>query len=100
VSEKRVLRRIFESKKEEITVEWRKLHNEVLNDLCSSPNIFRILKSRIMGWEGHVACLGEIKVVYRVLYRKTEGKCSFGRPRPRREDDTKMDFREAWRGLR
>jgi len=57
------------------------------------------MKSRLMGWEGHVACMGEIKVAYRVLYRRTEGKFSLGRPRHRREDDTKMDFQEAWIGL-
>jgi len=62
----RVLRRIFEPKRDELTGEWRKLHNEELNDLYSSPNIFRVIKSRRMRWAGHVARMGESRGVYRV----------------------------------
>ena len=59
VFENRVLRRIFGPKRDEGIGEWRKLHNEELNDLHSSPNIVRVIKSRIMIWAGHVACMGE-----------------------------------------
>ena len=59
VFENRVLRRIFEPNRDEVTVEWRKLHNEILNDLYSSPNIVRVIKSRRMRWAGHVARMGE-----------------------------------------
>jgi hypothetical protein len=70
VFENRVLRRIFGSKEEEVTEEWRKLHNEALNDLYSSPNIFWVIKSRRMSWAGHVACMGARRGVYRVLVGK------------------------------
>jgi hypothetical protein len=73
VFENRVLRRMFGPKSDEVTREWRKLHNEELNDLHSSPNI-KVIKSRRMRWEGHVACMGERKGVYRVLVGKTEEK--------------------------
>jgi hypothetical protein len=55
----RVLRRIFGPKRDEVTGEWRKLHNEELNDLYTSPNIVRVIKSRIMRWAGHVVRMGE-----------------------------------------
>jgi hypothetical protein len=61
VFENRALRRIFGPKRDEATGEWRRLHNEELNDLCSSPNI-RVIKSRGMRWAGHVACKGEREV--------------------------------------
>ena len=67
VFENRVFRRIFESKKDELTGEWRKLHNEELNDLYSSPTIFRLIKLGRMAWVGHVARIGESSVVHRVL---------------------------------
>ena len=54
-----MLRRLFGPKRDEVTVEWRKLHTEELNDLYSSPNIVRVIKSRRMGWAGHVARMGE-----------------------------------------
>jgi len=67
VFENRVLRRIFGFRRDEITREWGKLHNEELNDLYSSPNIIRIIKSRRKRWAGHVAYMGESKGVYRIL---------------------------------
>jgi len=73
VFENRVLRRIFGSKMDKVTVEWRKLHNEVLNDLYCSPNIVQVLKFRI-GWVGLVARMGKKRSVYRVLVGKLEGK--------------------------
>ena len=72
VFENRVLRRIFGPKGGGVKVEWRKLHNEELNDLYSSPNIVRVIKSRIMRWAGHVARMGEWRGVYRVLVGKPE----------------------------
>ena len=83
VFENRVLRRIFGPKRDEVTGEWRKLHNEELNDLYCSPNILRVLKSRIMRWAGHLARMGEGRVVYRVLVGKPERKRPLGRPRRR-----------------
>jgi hypothetical protein len=73
VFENRVLRRIFGPKKDEVTGEWRKLHNEELRDLYSSPSIIRIIKSRRMGWAGHVAHMGERRNAYRLLVGKPEG---------------------------
>jgi len=92
VFENRVSRRIFGPKKDEVTREWRKLHKEELNDLYSSPNIVRVIKSRIMWWAGHVARMGEGRCVYRVLVGKPEGKRPLERPRRRREDNIKMDL--------
>ena len=93
--ENRVLRRIFGPKRDEVTGEWRKLHNEELNDLYSSPNIVRVIKSRRMRWAGHVARMGEGRGVYRVLVGKHEGKRPLGRPRRRWEDNNKMDLQEV-----
>jgi hypothetical protein len=78
VFENRVLRRIFGPRRDEVTGEWRKLHNEELNNLYSFPDIVRQVKSRRMRWAGHVARMGEERKVYKVLVGKTEGK------RPRR----------------
>ena len=83
VFENRVLRRIFGPKRVEVTREWRKLHNEELNDLYSSPNIVRVIKSRKMRWAGHVTRMGERRGVYRVLVGKPERKRTLGRPRRR-----------------
>jgi hypothetical protein len=69
VFENRVLRRIVGPKRDEVTGEWRKLHNEGLNDLYSSPNIVRVIKSCRMRWVGHIACLGETRGIYSVLAR-------------------------------
>ena len=83
VFENRVLRRVFGPKRDEVTGEWRKLHSEELNDLYSSPNIVRVIKSRRMRWAGHVALMGESRDIYRILVGKPEGKRLLGRPRHR-----------------
>jgi len=72
VFEKMALRRIFGPRRDEVTGELRRLHNEELNDFYSSPNIVRVIKSRRMRWTGHVACVGEEREVYRVLVGKPE----------------------------
>jgi len=92
VFENRVLRRIFGPKRDEVTREWRKLHNGELNDLYCSPNIVRVIKSRRMRWAGNVARMGERRGVYRVLVGKVEGKRPLGRPRRRWEDNIKMNL--------
>jgi len=81
VFENNVLRRIFGPRRDEVTGDWRKLHNEELNDSYCSPNIVRVIKSRRMRWAGHVARMGEARGVYRVLVGKPEGKRPLGRPR-------------------
>jgi hypothetical protein len=83
VFENRVLRRIFGPKKDEVTGEWRKLHNEELRDMYSSPSIIRLIKSRRMRWACYVARMGEKRNAYRLLVGKPEGKRSLGRPRHR-----------------
>jgi len=75
--------RIFGSKWDDVTVEWRKLHNEELNDVYSSHGIVRVIESRIMRWAGHVARMVERRSIYRVLVGKPEGKRPLGRPRLR-----------------
>ena len=82
VFENRVLRRLFGPKRNEVTGEWRKLHNEELNDLYPLPNIVQVVKSRRLRWAGHVARMGEDRAVHRVLVGKSEGK------RPFRENNT------------
>ena len=105
VFENMVLRRIFGPRRDEITGEWRRLHNEELNDLYCSPNIVRVIKSRRMRWAGHVARMGEERGVYKVLVRKPEGKRPLGRPRHRWVDNIRMDLQEVgcgyvdWIGL-
>ena len=105
VFEKMVLRRIFGPGRDEVTGEWRRLHNEELNDLYSSPNTVRVIKSRRMRWAGHVARMGEERGVYRVLEGKPEGKRPLVRPRRRRVDNIRMDLQEVgcgymdWIGL-
>ena len=78
--ENRVLRRIFGPKRDEVTGEWRKIYNEELKDLYTSPNIFRVIKSIRMRWEERVARMVERRGVYRVLVGKPEGKRPLGRP--------------------
>jgi hypothetical protein len=80
VFENRVLRGVFRPKRDEVTGEWRKLHNEDLNDLYSLPNIVRVVKSRRMRWAGHVARMGEGRGVHRVLVGKPEGTNQWGDP--------------------
>ena len=115
VFENRVFSRVFGSKRDEVTGEWRKLHNEELSYLYSLPNIVRVVKSRRMRWAGHVAHMGEGRVVQRILVGKSEGKNPMGRPGRRWEDNIKMDLqgvggvcadwmdlaqdRERWRAL-
>jgi hypothetical protein len=98
VFENRVLGGIFWPKRYEATVEWRKVHNEELNDLHSLPNIVLVVKSKRMRWAGHVARMGEERGVHRVLVGKPEGKKSLWRPRRRWEYDIKMDFQEVGGG--
>jgi hypothetical protein len=88
-----------------MTGEWRKLHNEELHDLYSSPSIIRIMKSRRMGWAGHVARMGENRNAYRLLVGKPEGKRPLGRPRRTWVDNIRRDLVEVgwsevdWIGL-
>jgi len=95
VFENRVLRRVFGPKRDEVTGEWRKLHNEELSDPYSLPNIVRVVKSRRMGWAGHVVRMGEGRGVHRVLVGKPEGRRPLGRPRHRWEDNIKTDLQEV-----
>jgi len=95
VFDNRVLRRIFGAKREEEMGDWRKLHNEELNDLYCPPYVVWGIKSRIMRWAGHVAHMGEKGGVYRILVGKPEGKRPLGRPRNRWEDNIKMDLQEV-----
>jgi transcription termination factor 2 len=90
----RVLRRIFGPKRDEETGGWRKLHNDELHKLYSSPSIIRIIKSRRMRWAGHVARMGENRNAYTILVGMPEGKRPLGRPRRRWVDNIKMDLRE------
>jgi len=87
------------------TGEWRRLHNEELNDLYSSPNVVWVIKWRRMRWAGHVACMGEVRGVYRVLVGKPEGRRLLRRPRRRWVENIRMDLQEEgcgymdWIGL-
>jgi len=96
--ENRVLRRVFGPKRDEVTGEWRKLHNEEISHLYSLPNIVLVIKSRRMRWAGHVARMGEVRGVHRVLVGKPEGKRPSGRSRRRWEDNIKMDLEEVGGG--
>ena len=89
VFENMVLRRTFGPRRDEVTGEWRRLHNEELSDLYPSPNIVRVIKSRRMRWAGHVARMGEERGAYWVLVGKPEGRRPLGRPRRRRVDNIK-----------
>jgi hypothetical protein len=94
VFENRVLRRVFGRKRDEVMGEWRKLHNEELNDLYSLPNIVRVVRPRRMRWAGHVARMGEDRGVHKVLVGRPKGKRPLGRPRRRWKDNIKMDLQE------
>jgi hypothetical protein len=100
-----VLRRICGPKRDEVTGEWRKLYNEELRDLYSSPSIIRIFKSCRMRWAGHVARMGEKRNAYRLFVGKREGKRPLGTPRQRWVDNIRMDLAEVgwsdveWIGL-
>jgi hypothetical protein len=97
VFENRALRRIFGPKRDKATGEWKRLHNEELNDRYSSPNIIWVIKSRRMRWVGHVAHMGEKRGAYRILVGRPEGRRPLGIPRHRWEDNIKMDL-QAVRG--
>jgi hypothetical protein len=100
VFENMVLRRIFGPRRGEVTEEWRRLHNEELNDLYSSPNIVRVIKSRRMRCAGQVARMGGERGVYRVLVGKPEGKRPLGRPRRRWVDNIRIRWDVGvWTGL-
>jgi hypothetical protein len=92
VFEDRALRRIFGRKRDEVTGEWRKLHNEEHHDLNSSPSIIRIMKLRTMRWEGTVARMREKRSAYRLLVGKPEGKRPLGRPRRGWLDNIRTDL--------
>ena len=100
-----VLRRTFRPRRDEVTGEWRRLHNEELNDLYCSPNIVRVIKPRRMKWAEHVARMGEERGAYRVLVGKPEGKRPLDRPRRRWVDNIRMYLQEVgcgyvdWIGL-
>jgi len=98
VSENRVLRRVFGPKRDEVTGEWRKLHNEELSDLYSLPNIVWLVKSRRIRWVGHVAHMGEGSGMHRVRVGKPEGKRPLGRPRHRWEENIRMNLQEVGGG--
>jgi hypothetical protein len=93
VFENRVLRKIFGPKRGE-DKSWRKLHNDELHSLYSSPNIVMAIKSRRMRWAEHVACMGEGRGIYRVLVGRPKSKRPLGRPRHRWENNIKLDLRE------
>jgi hypothetical protein len=99
VFENRVLSRIIGPKMGELTGEWRKLHNEELNDLYSSPTIAQVIKLRIMRWAGHVACMEEGRGMCRVLMGEPEGKRPLGRSRHKWEDNFKADLQEVGWGI-
>jgi len=95
VFENRMLKSIFGPKRDKVTREWRKLHNEELNDVYSPPNIIRMIKLRRMRWAGYVSRMGKSRGVCRALMVKPEGNRPFGRPRHRWKDNIKMDLQEV-----
>ena len=90
-----MLRRIFGTKRDKVTGEWRKLNNEELNDLYCSPSIVWVKKSRRLKWFGRVAYTEERKGAYSLLVGKSEGKRTLGRSRHRRKDNIKINLLEA-----
>ena len=105
VFENMLLRGIFGPRRDEVTGEWKRLLNEELNDLYSSPNIVRVIKSRRMRWAGHVARMDEERGVYRILMGKPEGRRPLGKPRRKWVDNIRMVLQEVgcgyvdWIGL-
>jgi hypothetical protein len=102
VFEKRVLRRIFGQKRDRVTGEWRKLHNEKLCDLYSSPSIIRMIKSRRMRWAGHIARMGEKRNAHRLAAKKQKRKRPIGRPKHKRVGNIMMEITKngvIWTGL-
>jgi hypothetical protein len=99
VFENRVLRRIFGPKRDEVTGGWRKLHDEELHGLYSSPSTVRVIKARRMRWAGHVARMGEVRAAYNILVGRLEGRRPLGRPGRRWEDNMKMDLWEIGFGV-
>jgi hypothetical protein len=95
VFEKKVMRRIFGPKRDEVTEEWRKVHNEEFHDLYSSPSIIRIIKARRMRWAGNVARMGEERNACRLLVEKPEGRRPLRRSRRRWLDNIRMDLVEV-----
>jgi hypothetical protein len=95
VFENRVLKRIFGPKRNEMTGGWRKLHNEELHGLYSSPGIIRVIKAKRMRWAGHVARMGEVRGAYNILVGRPEGRRLLERPRRRWEDNIKIDIGET-----
>jgi hypothetical protein len=95
VFENRVLRKMCGPKRDEVTGGWRKLHNEELHNLYSSPSIIRVIKSRRMRWAGQAARMGERRNAYSILVGKLEGKRPLERPRCRCVDNINMDLREV-----
>jgi len=98
VFENMVLKKVFGPKRDEVTGEWRTLHNEELSNLYSLPYIVRVVKSRRMRLAEHVARMGKGRGVYRVLVEKPEGRRPLGRPRRRWDDNIKMDLQEVGGG--
>jgi hypothetical protein len=103
VFESAVLRKVFEPKRNKVTGDWRRVHNEELHDLYTSPNIIQVIRSRRMSWMGHVACMGERSGAYSILVEQPEGRRPLGRQRHRGKANVKMDFKDtvwgAWTGF-
>jgi hypothetical protein len=97
MSENRVLRRLFGPKREKVAESWRRLHNEEFHNLYVSPNIIRLIKSRRMGWAGHVAHIGEMTNEYKILIGKSERKRPRGRPRRIWEDNIRKGLMKTRR---
>jgi hypothetical protein len=90
VLKNRVLRKISGPKRDDVTAEWRRLHNQELYDLQSSPNTIRVIKSRTTRWARHVACMGDMRGTYNVLMWRSDGTRPLGRPKRRWDDNIKM----------
>jgi hypothetical protein len=94
VLKNRLIRRLCGPRREEVAGGCRRLHNEELHNLYTSPNVIRVIKSRRMGWAGHVSVMGKMRNAYNILARKPEGKSPLGMPRRRWEDDIRKDLRD------